>query len=282
MGAGFLLKKWVKARMSRLFTNYVGAASTGILVDMGDLKLLTPISDLSLARHLSQNNAYNKPLVDFLLKQITAESSVLFIGTHIGSVLIPIAQRCRSVVGVEANPDTFKLLEQNLVLNGVTNTKLHNQAAFDKKGELTFMATRDNTGGSKVQPQTKGRFEFEYDAPTVIKVPAKKLDEVLEGQTFGLVVMDIEGSEWRALKGMPTLMKNVSKLVLEILPNHLENVAGVSPADFFSALPAHFTSARPINVPEMKEHYSKNDFLAMYAAVVKHHFMDGIDVIFSA
>jgi FkbM family methyltransferase len=180
------------------------------------------------------------------------------------------------------HPNTFKLLEINVVLNDVKNATLHNIAAWDSDTQLEFLASKDNTGGSKVQPKSKDRFEFTYDTPTVISVPAKKLDEVLEGQTFGLVVMDIEGSEWRALKGMPTLMKNVSKLVLEILPNHLENVAGVSPADFFSALPAHFTSARPINVPEMKEHYSKNDFLAMYAAVVKHHFMDGIDVIFSA
>jgi FkbM family methyltransferase len=277
-----MLKLWLKAKISAFFHGYLGDGCKAFLVETQNGRLLLPSSDLSLTRSLSKAGVYNKPLLDTLLSLAKKDGRVLFVGTHVGSLLIPMAKNCQSVTGIEANPNTFKLLEINVVLNDVKNATLHNIAAWDSDTQLEFLASKDNTGGSKVQPKSKDRFEFTYDTPTVISVPAKKLDEVLEGQTFGLVVMDIEGSEWRALKGMPTLMKNVSKLVLEILPNHLENVAGVSPADFFSALPAHFTSARPINVPEMKEHYSKNDFLAMYAAVVKHHFMDGIDVIFSA
>lgn len=277
-----MFKLWLKAKISAFFHGYLGDGCKAFLVETQNGRLLLPSSDLSLTRSLSKSGVYNKPLLETLLALAKNDSRVLFVGTHVGSLLIPMAKRCQTVTGIEANPNTYKLLEMNLGLNNVKNATLFNLAAWDADTTLEFLASKDNTGGSKVQPLTKGRFEFEYDAPTLIKVPAKKLDDVLAGQNFDLVVMDIEGSEWRALKGMPRIMNNVSTLVLEILPNHLQNVANVSAADFFSALPAHFSMARPIHVPELKTTYPKSEFLTMYQDVVKHHFMDGVDVIFTA
>lgn len=49
-------------------------------------------------------------------------------------------------------------------------------------------------------------FEYFYDSPKTVLVPAYALDEHLHGQNFSFVLMDIEGSEYFALKGMHTIV----------------------------------------------------------------------------
>ena len=50
---------------------------------------------------------YDSELLSFLLNKCDAESEVLFVGAHIGSLAIPVAKKVRKVVAVEANPATF-------------------------------------------------------------------------------------------------------------------------------------------------------------------------------
>jgi len=278
----FLIKKWLKSAIRWMFLSYLGPRTSAILVDLDGLKLLVPATDLSLARSLSKSGGYNKPLVEFLVQQVSAPSAVLFIGTHIGSVLIPVAKRCRAVVGIEANPETFKLLEANLKLNNITNAKILNRAAFDQKGDLSFLATRDNTGGSKITPGGPQDILFRLDPAKKITVAGDRVDDLLENGDFDLVVMDIEGSETKALKGMPRILGFAKKLVLEIHPLSIEKIARIPASEFFEALPPLFFRAHPINTPALKSSYERSEFLAMYAEIAKNYWMSGVDVMFEA
>ena len=49
-------------------------------------------------------------------------------------------------------------------------------------------------------------YAYFYDSPEIIKVPAGPLDDVLAGQTFDVILMDVDGSEYFALRGMQTLL----------------------------------------------------------------------------
>ena len=81
---------------------------------------------------------------------------------------------------------------------------------------------------------------YEYDNPKSIQLDSVVLDEYLEDNKFDLVLIDIEGSEYFAMKGMQKILSGCNTLVVEFLPHHLENVAGVSVEQFFSVLPNHF------------------------------------------
>lgn len=276
----FQLKLSLKSRISRLFMAYVGSNTQALYVTTEKGSFLVPATDLSLARSLSLSGAYNKPLLDSIRALIQPQSRVLFVGTHVGTLLIPTAKICAHVTGVEANPFTFKLLEKNLVLNGVSNTTLFNMAAFDKESELEFLANKDNTGGSKVlQPHTNSP-EFFYDNPLKIKVKANRLDSVLASEAFDLIVMDIEGSEYKALLGMPNTLALTRQLIIEIHPLGIEKSAGITPQEFFSAIPDKFSKATPLGVTGFKSFYKRDEFPSLYQAIKENHYHAGIDVLF--
>jgi FkbM family methyltransferase len=273
-------KLWIKSKMSQTMRRYWGARCRGVLFESENGMLLLPPSDLSISRTIAKEGVYNPGMLKVLRELMSQERDVLFVGTHVGAILIPSARWCRSVTGIEANPETFFLLEKNLQLNGVSNATLHNVAAMDADGPVRFAASRENTGGSKIFDGVPRRFEFVYDDPVMIDVPGRRLDDLLAGRTFDLVVMDIEGAEYRALQGMKNLLASTKELILEVLPNHVENVARVSPQEFLNTIPARFTHARPIDAPELAASYARAEFLAMYELIVKHRRLSGADILF--
>jgi FkbM family methyltransferase len=278
----FYTKLWIKSRLSRWFTRYVGDSARALLTNANGLRLLIPISDLSMARSLSRRGGYGKPLRDLLLSMVDEKSRVLFVGCHIGSLLIPVAKKCGSITGIEANPNTLELLRMNLTLNNVTNTTLLHLAAYDKEATVPFLASRDNTGGSKIESGDTSSFEFQYDQPERILVPANRLDAVLADKKFDLIVMDVEGAEYGALSGMTEILRDSAALVLEILPNAIEKLSGKSGADIFNLLPPHLRRARPVETPDLAADYPRERFDDLYRDIDRTRRMSGADVLFSA
>lgn len=170
---------------------------------------------------------------------VASEGRVLVVGAHLGALAIPISRRCREVVAIEANPDTFALLELNIALNKVSNVVAHQVAASDYAGRLDLLLSRANSGGSKRVPIVH-EFMYYYDRPRVVSVPAAALDEHLDEGEFELVVMDIEGSEPFALRGMQKIVSRARHLAIEFVPHHLKNVGGVSVRAFLDLIEPHF------------------------------------------
>jgi hypothetical protein len=54
--------------------------------------------------------------------------------------------------------------------------------------------------------------------------------------------MDIEGSEYLAIKGAPDCLRSAKLLYIEFVPHHLDNVAGISLEDFINVLTPFFSS----------------------------------------
>ena len=176
-----------------------------------------------------------------LRKYIDNDSNVLIVGTHIGSLAIPLSKHCKAITAIEANPKTFELLEINLQLNNIENITPHNIFANDSSEKVEFLLNTVNSGGSKRKPK-KSNFLYDYDNPEVIELESHKLDHYLSEHNFDLILLDIEGSEYFAMKGMKEILSNCKTLVVEFLPHHLKNVADIDVDTFISALPNHFTS----------------------------------------
>ena len=190
--------------------------------------------------------------VQRLKKFINNKSKVLIVGTHIGSLAIPLSKHCKEVTAIEANPNTYELLEINLQLNNAENITPHNIFASDSQEKVEFLLNTVNSGGSKRKPK-KSSFLYDFDNPEIIELESHRLDDYLPEHEYDLILLDIEGSEYFAMKGMKDILSNCKTLVVEFLPHHLKNVADIDVETFLSVLPGHFTK---FNLPDNKQEHN--------------------------
>jgi hypothetical protein len=97
---------------------------------------------------------------------------------------------------------------------------------------------------------------YNYDHPGEIVVPGIPLDELFDDRTFDLIIMDIEGSEYFALRGMAKILSKAACLVIEFLPHHLRNVSAVTVDEFLKTLPAF----RLLTIPSLKKTVGREAF----------------------
>ncbi|MFZ8906578.1 MAG: FkbM family methyltransferase [Poseidonia sp.] len=195
--------------------------------------------DLEVGQKL-RSAGYGIDELERLKTLINKNSKILIVGTHIGALAIPLSKHCKEITAIEANPNTFELLEINLHLNHANNITPHNIFANDTPGKVEFLLNTVNSGGSKRKPK-KDNYLYDFDNPEIIELESHKLDDYLPKHDYDLVLMDIEGSEYFAMKGMNDILSNCKTLVVEFLPHHLKNVADIDVETFLSVLPGHFT-----------------------------------------
>ena len=198
------------------------------------------VQDSAMARHLRSGRPWGERELAAVEPYLTAGSRVLVVGAHVGTLAVPLARSARAVVAIEPNPDTYRLLAANLALNGVANCRTVNVAAGDRNEEIEFLVSRANSGGSKRLPRAWRRLYY-YDHPRTVRVKAVRLDDLLPDESFDVVVMDAEGSEYFALKGMERILAGARALEVEFEPHHLRDVAGVTVDEFVGVIEPHFT-----------------------------------------
>ena len=235
----FYLRLALQTAVGRLQTAMLGNNIVSVITRSANGVFAVDIEDRGVGKELRHNGEYGQDELERIFQYVGADDRVLVVGAHLGALVVPIAKHCKSVVAIEANPDTFGLLKTNLMLNDIANVSAHNIAASDKTEQLEFVAGRSNSGGSKRMPKVRA-FEYFYDAPQTVTVEAHALDSYLDGENFSLVFMDIEGSEYFALKGMQDILRNTKTLFIEYLPHHLKNVSDVTPQEFLAQIEPHF------------------------------------------
>lgn len=240
---------FLKNRKSAKINRQLGERVISVIVDSKNGMLAVDPRDLEVGYKLRNHGSYGLDEITRINQFITTESNVLVVGAHIGSLVIPIAKNCNKVVAIEANPNNFDLLKTNVHLNNSENVTIHNIAASSKQETIKFQMNVVNSGGSKRLPKNN-EYMYRYDRPEVIEVQAYSLDDYLDEHTFDLVLIDIEGSEYFAMQGMEKILSNCTTLIVEFLPHHLKNVAGVSVEEFFSVIPKNFTQ---LTIPSKNE-----------------------------
>jgi FkbM family methyltransferase len=199
------------------------------------------------------------------------------LGPHVGALAIPLSKKIKELVLVEANPDTYFLLSMNIILNNCKNIKAHHAAANHTTGQLEFVLNTVNSGGSKRMPKYRDDMYF-YDNPNIVKVPALKLDELINvNKVFEIIIMDIEGSEYFAMKGMPKILSKANHLITEFIPHHLDRVGGISVDQFLEPILNNFQF---LYVPSLDLKVKKNDFNKTLEYMCKKQISDD-GIIFS-
>ena len=245
------LNFFLKNRKSKKLKQSLGKDISSIIVNTNNGIFAVDPADLEVGQKLRTKGEYGINEINTISQYIDNKSSVLILGAHIGSLAIPISKKCEKLVAIEANLNNYSLLQTNIKLNDINNITSHNIAASDKKETIKFQLNTVNSGGSKRVPQNN-KYIYTYDNPEVIDVQAYSLDEYLSGESFDLVLIDIEGSEYFAMKGMTNILSSTKALIVEFLPHHITNVAGVTFDDFISNIPDHLTT---LTIPSKNETY---------------------------
>jgi FkbM family methyltransferase len=213
------------------------------------------IEDQGVGAALVMRGSYGLDEIKLAASLIGPSDDVLVVGAHVGAVAIPLARHCLQLAAVEANPRTYGYLLCNVSLNWANNISTLCAAASDRDETIRFVAATHNSGGSKRYPLIE-RPEY-FDAKSeVIEVDAVRLDAALPDCRPALILMDIEGSEYRAMLGMPRLLRDARSLIIEYMPHHLTDVAGITPEDF--AAPILQAGFKRMFVPSTNDLFSQD------------------------
>jgi FkbM family methyltransferase len=100
------------------------------------------------------------------------------------------------VIGIEANPEVFALLDEMTRRSGLTNVVLFDVGVTDEVGEFTlWLQTAGNRGASTLKPV--GRDFSLYERSTSVKCVT--LSSIVGG-SIRLMKLDIEGLEYSVLR----------------------------------------------------------------------------------
>ena len=239
------LKYFFRTLKSKKRKKIFGPNAKGIIYDSKNGYMALPISDITIGKNLGFKGHWNFNEIQKLLQQTTQDDVIYFIGTHVGTLLVPIAKKVKTVVGFEANEDTFWFIKANLCINKISNATIFNKAVGDGAKKVTFYKNTVNTGGSKIKP-IKDSILYNYDNPKQVEVDMVALDPFISEQSLtppSGIIMDIEGAEYFALKGMQVTLAKVRFLYVEFVPHHLQNVSNTSVEKFLKTMTPHFSKA---------------------------------------
>lgn len=147
------------------------------------------------------------------------------IGANIGSIGIPALKRgyVDRVVAFEPDPDNFRLLRVNAILNGVDNKMDCYQVglgAENGRAQLTKCVT--NYGDHRIKSTLDAAVEEERaQAPETITVEIRKLDDFLTESSDYILWMDVQGYEANVLTGGSKAIKSARPIILEFVPKDL-------------------------------------------------------------
>ena len=211
----------------------LGAHGAGILARTKNGLLIVDPRDFNVSRSLLEGGAYDWKDIQRLASIVNQSSSInVFVGSHIGALLIPIALQSgsRRVIAFEPSPRNHHLLTMNVALNGLDFVEIHQLAAGDREGTVRFTENLINSGNSHVSESG------------AVQVQVSRLDTVLSSQTaIDLLVMDTEGFEVHAMRGGKATLAKTRHFYVEYAPEQLRE-QGSEPQEFLDLVADRFSS----------------------------------------
>ncbi len=200
--------------------------------------------------YLSINGIYEKFETKLIKNEIKQDDIVLDLGANIGYYTLIFAKLVGEngkVFAFEPDPTNFALLKKNVKINDYKNIVLINKAVSNKTGKLKLFLCEDNKGDHRIYDSKDDR--------KFIEIESIRLDDYFKNQNnkINFIKMDIQGAEYRAVKGMRVLLnenENV-KILSEFWPIGLKK-SGVEPIEFLKLLLQHGFKINDINKAKNK------------------------------
>jgi len=156
---------------------------------------------------------------------IDNNSIVMECGCHIGAHTIKMASLCDTLYGFESMPDSYELLNKNIKLNDIHNTKIYKKGVADKAGITKYeWIDPGNIGGSGLSNNPMGKPPWLKRTEKNIEVELMTIDS-LELDKLDFMKIDVEGYEVLVIEGaMNTIKKCKPIIVMEVWSDHFSNV----------------------------------------------------------
>jgi FkbM family methyltransferase len=191
--------------------------------------------DISLTPHLLMEGNWEMWITKVFQQLVRPGMTVVDVGANVGYYTMIGAAGVGfegRVHAVEADPNTFGILEKNIDVNGYGSiVRAHSCAASDARGELTLYQFRNHHGSNNVFADAAA------DSRIVagVKVPAVPLDELIP-EPVDVMKIDAEGSEPLIFEGMQQLLKRSPRIriLMEFAPQMIERT--ISPLDFLKRI----------------------------------------------
>jgi FkbM family methyltransferase len=178
-------------------------------------RLIVPTPDLAFLMHdddsgrcqMHQVGIPEKPIIDWA-GQTFGDKEKLFIdcGAHMGAYSILLSDKFKEIHSFEAQRRTYFQLCGNIFINEKTNITPYNKAVTDPANanqKTTLSIVSEDGGGSTIRKPAPFQTVL-----TEEKVETVTLDHY-HFENVGLIKLDIEGNELKALQGARyTLMRN--------------------------------------------------------------------------
>ena len=174
-----------------------------------------------------RSGAWQPEIWDSISPDLHEGAVFLDVGAHIGYFSMKAAVRVGKtgrVLAFEPNPETLKLLRDNVTANQAWNVIVEPVACTDREQMLTlYAAARINTGASSLARQNANISLTE--APRSYVVRGRPIDDVVRELNLARVdamKIDVEGAEVSVLRGAgATLQRFHPKVVIEVVAQQL-------------------------------------------------------------
>jgi len=196
-------------------------------------------------------------MVEFLSRIVRPGQTVMDLGAESGYFALLFSRLVGDkghVYAFEADPVSSARIAKSIAINNIRNVTLIAKAVSDRTGKERFYP--DGMRGALGYERFGNRPGIDIDCTTVD-------DAIPPSAKVSFFKMDIEGSEWRALKGMKRTLASCESLITEFLTPGLRKTGG-DPWEYLAALgDAGFTrlfdvdAQRDTSAAELKERYSK-------------------------
>jgi len=212
------------------------------LYDLGKFKIILDKNDLDISEQIRNFGWYEdeKFVTKVFSKNISKNMHILDLGGNIGFYTLyarSIIGSAGKIITFEPFPNNVSLIKRSIIENSFTNVVIVEAAVSDHIGKSAlYLSPNYNSEHSLIDfydnPNESSK-KIEVDIITVDSFFEKNNEE----QKIDFIKMDIEGSEFHALKGMTKTLECNNKLSIlsEFYPNGLVK-NGVSPKTFLSEL----------------------------------------------
>lgn len=225
-------KRISRAIRGELRARVLSTHGEGILANTRNGLLIVDPRDFGVSRALLTSGKYDWTAIEWLCRTLVDNSRIVFVGAHIGALVVPIALKSgsRDIVAFEPSPTNHRLLSMNLALNGLQAIEVHRIAAGDAPGTMRFAHNPTNSGNSRIS------------AAGDIEVQVSRLDDMLKSSPdIDMLVMDTEGFEVRAMRGAGATLRKTDCFYVEYAPDQLRE-QGSRPEEFIDAAAESFCS----------------------------------------
>lgn len=148
------------------------------------------------------------------------------VGAHIGSVISEVASSDSTIkiVAIEAIPEKIVQLRRKFPF-----IELHDCAVGESTGEVSFFINLKQSGYSSLRkPVSVNELEtFE------IRVPIKRLDEIVLSNDIDVIKIDVEGAELGVLRGSMNILNESRPTVMFESGPQLESDAGYTKEELY-------------------------------------------------